>query len=230
MAQLRLYAFGPPRLECDARPVDLGLRKGLALIVYLAVTAQPHSRDHLAALLWPESDQREARTRLRRLLHRLGEALGDAVLDLERDTVRLAVQLELWLDCAEFRAHVTKGLPAAPAEALTSARVGHLVRAIELYTAEFLAGFSLPDSAAFEEWQFFQRESLHQLFGQSLEQLVQANLAGGRIAEALPFARRWVARDPLHEPAQRTLIPLDTRRSRDTWRRGYARTARSAGQ
>ena len=65
MAPLKMYVFGPPRLERGGQLIDLGLRKALALIVYLAITRQPHSRDALATLLWPESDQREGRGRLR---------------------------------------------------------------------------------------------------------------------------------------------------------------------
>lgn len=72
MALLKLLVFGSPRLERDGRPIELNLRKALALLVYLAVSGRPHSRDALATLLWPESDQREGRARLRRTLHRLG--------------------------------------------------------------------------------------------------------------------------------------------------------------
>ncbi len=35
MAPLRLLILGPPRLERDGRPVELGLRRALALLVYL---------------------------------------------------------------------------------------------------------------------------------------------------------------------------------------------------
>jgi DNA-binding SARP family transcriptional activator/predicted ATPase len=208
MAQLTLHAFGPPRLERGGRPIDLAVRKAQALIVYLAVTRQPHSREALATLLWPDSDQREGRGRIRRMLHRVSEALGSDVLATDGDTVRIHPNLDLWLDCAVFRDEVTAGLPASPAHALARPRVTHLTRAIELYTAEFLAGFTLPDSPAFDEWQFFQRESLHQLYGQALEQLVQAHQSAGAYVEAIPHARRWVALDPLHEPAHRMLMRL----------------------
>jgi DNA-binding SARP family transcriptional activator len=78
-------------------------------------------------------------------------------------------------------------------------RLAHLEAAIELYADDFLAGFTLPDSPAFDEWQFFVRESLRQLYGQLLEQLIQAY--GGQQAWnlAIPSARKWVALDGLHE-------------------------------
>ena len=60
-----------------------------------------------------------------------------------------------------------------------------LERYIELYTDDFLAGCTRPDSPAFDEWQFFVRESLHQLYGQALEQLVQAHQRTGTYGDAI---------------------------------------------
>jgi len=48
MSQLTLYLFGPPRLEMDGNPIHLPRRKALALLAYLAVSGQEHSRDRLA--------------------------------------------------------------------------------------------------------------------------------------------------------------------------------------
>jgi len=78
-----VFALGQPRLERDEEPIELNLRKALALLVYLVVSGQPHSRDALATMLWPESDGREGRARLRRTLHRLNEAIGNDILDSE---------------------------------------------------------------------------------------------------------------------------------------------------
>ena len=69
MAHLNLFVLGQPRLEREGRPVELKLRKALALLVYLAVSGQPHSRDALATLLWPESDGRDEE--VHRLCNRL---------------------------------------------------------------------------------------------------------------------------------------------------------------
>src|SRR6266511_4044202 len=207
MAHLKLFLLGQPRLERSDAPIDLNLRKALALLVYLAVSGQPHSRDALATLLWPESDQREGRARLRRTLHRLGQALGDDVLDAGPDAIRLHPTADLRLDCAAFRQHVTAGL-AAPTDPLAPQRLAHLTAAIELYADDFLAGFTLPDSPAFDEWQFFVRESLRQLYGQVLEQLVQAHRSQQAWAQAIAYARKWVAMDGLHEPAHRALMRL----------------------
>jgi DNA-binding SARP family transcriptional activator len=208
MAHLKLFVLGQPRLERDGGPIELKLRKALALLVYLAVSGQSHSRDALATRLWPESDGREGRARLCRTLHRMGQALGDDILDSGPETIRLHPAADLWLDSAAFRKHVTAGLAAAAQDVFAPQRLAHLNTAVELYTDDFLAGFTLADSSAFDEWQFFVRESLRQLYGQLLEQLVQAYRGQQAWHEAIAYARRWLALDGLHEPAHRMLMRL----------------------
>ena len=104
--------------------------------------------------------------------------------------------VDLWLDSAAFRQHVTAGLAAAPQDVFAPERLAHLDAAVELYTEDFLAGFTLPDSPAFDEWQFFERESLRQLYGQVLEQLVQAYCTAAGLGSgdrAMPAAGwRWM--------------------------------------
>jgi class 3 adenylate cyclase/DNA-binding SARP family transcriptional activator len=208
MAELKLFVLGQPRLERDGRPLELNLRKALALLVYLAASGQRHSRDALATLLWPESESREGRARLRRTLHRLNEAIGEDILDSSPETLRFSAHATLWLDSAAFREHATAGLAAAPQDVFAPQRLAQLDAAVELYADDFLAGFTLPDSPAFDEWQFFQRESLRQLYGQVLEQLVQAYRGQHAWAQAILYARKWVALDGLHEPAHRMLMWL----------------------
>ena len=206
MSHLYLFVFGQPRLEREGMPIDLNLRKALALLAYLAVSDQLHSRDALATLLWPESDGRAGRARLRRTLHRLNEAIGDDILDSGPEAIRLHANADLGLDSAAFRRHAIAGLATASDDVSAPERLARLAAAVALYREDFLAGFTLPDASAFDEWQFFERESLRQLLAQVLEALVQQCGAQGAWEAALPHARRWVALDPLHEPAQQHLM------------------------
>ena len=58
---LHLHFLGPPQIERDGQPVILDTRKATALLAYLAVSGQRHSRDALAVLLYPDYDQSRAR-------------------------------------------------------------------------------------------------------------------------------------------------------------------------
>src|SRR5262245_34643194 len=86
---LRLQLFGSPRLERDGQAIELGRRKALALLIYLAVTGRSQSRDRLAALFWPDNSQQEARADLRRTLSLLNKTLGDGWLNIESGEVAL---------------------------------------------------------------------------------------------------------------------------------------------
>jgi len=154
MAHLKLLVLGSPRRECHGRPIELKLRKALALLVSLAVSGRPHCRDALATMRWPKGDHRAGRARLRRTLHRLNEALHEDLLVANAEAIRLR-SADLWLDSAPFRRHVAAGLPAAPADLLVRERLAHLTTAIELYADDFLTGFRLADSPTFDESQLF---------------------------------------------------------------------------
>jgi predicted ATPase/DNA-binding SARP family transcriptional activator len=209
MAQLELYLFGPPRLVRTGRALNLGLRKALALLVYLAVTKQPHSRDALATLLWPEDGQGVARSNLRRILYRIHETLEDEVLATAGDMVALNPELDLWVDTEIFQQQRQACPPAGEAPALLDpTSLEQLEAAAALYTDDFLAGFTLPDSPTFDDWQFFQRDQLRHLLAGILEQLATSYQLDGKFDLAIERARRWLALDPFNETAHRELMRL----------------------
>lgn len=70
-ARLTIRLLGAPQILVAGNPLALNHLKAQALLFYLAVTGQPHTRDHLATLLWGESSTREARHSLRSSLYRL---------------------------------------------------------------------------------------------------------------------------------------------------------------
>jgi DNA-binding SARP family transcriptional activator len=101
MASFSVRTLGFPEVRCDDRPGPLALRKGLALLVYLAEMKGPVGRDAIATMLWPESPAEVVRARLRRLLHRIQLVLGD-VLASDRSTVRLSAAINLDIDSRLF--------------------------------------------------------------------------------------------------------------------------------
>ena len=164
MSRLAIYLLGPPRVELDGNELHIPRRKALALLAYLAVERSAHRRDSLAALLWPEYDQRGARGRLRRTLSSLNRCLGEGYLDTDRETSSFessGVRRTFWLDVDAFRQNLaaceTHGHP--PDAACTECQA-RLEEAVALYRDDFFVGFSLPDSLAFDEWVRFQTENL----------------------------------------------------------------------
>ncbi|MGJ4923059.1 alpha/beta fold hydrolase [Bradyrhizobium sp. HKCCYLRH2060] len=191
MVQFRIRTLGFPELHRDGEPCPLALRKGLALLVYLAEAKGPVARDVLATMLWPESSEEVARARLRRLLHRLQLTLGDGCLTIDRATVRWAAAVELEVDSGLFEAACDRG---------------EFAPACRLYSGDFLDGFTPGDCPQFEEWAFFRREALRGRAVQALERVVQDRSVSGDHAAAALHARRLVAFDPLSEVYGRALI------------------------
>lgn len=208
MSALELRLFGSPQLMRGEQIVELNLRKALALFAYLAVSRQPHSRDQLATLFWPEDGQRDARANLRRTLYRITEALGKEILTLGTETLELNPNADLWIDIEVYQQLVATTLPAGPIDEIDDAALLRLAQAVELYTDDFMAGFTLADCPDFDNWQFFQRDALRRLLARAVEQLALAHQARSQLGEAIPYARRWLALDPLHEPAHRLLMQL----------------------
>ncbi|HSL45709.1 MAG TPA: BTAD domain-containing putative transcriptional regulator [Anaerolineales bacterium] len=208
MSETKLTLFGPPRLERDGQQVEISRRKTMAMLAYLAVTGHAHSRDSLAALLWPEFPQSQARGNLRRALSELNREAGEGLLLLDSETVALTGD-GIWSDVAGFRACLNScSTHNHPPQQTCPDCVPLLEESVALYQADFLAGFTLRDAVTFDDWQYFETESLRQSFAAALERLVNWLSSNGDFDAAIPYARRWLSLDPLHEPAQYELIQL----------------------
>jgi DNA-binding SARP family transcriptional activator len=194
---LRLFLLGVPRLEFDGECIELARRKALALLAYLAVTAQAGSREMLATLLWPEDDLLHSRANLRRALSCLNETAASGWITADRDVIELEWNDRLWVDTHEFNRLIE-----------AEASVETLSNAVELFRDNFMAGFTLRDSAEFDNWQSMQTQVFQQKLTTTLEKLVNLHIAIQDIEQALACARRWLHIDALHEPAQRQFMRL----------------------
>ena len=201
-----LFFFGPVRVKHAGEEREISLSKGKALLAYLMVTARPHSRERLAAMLWPESDGSRARASLRRVLYHLNQNAGEELLVTTGDTIGRNPHAALWVDVEVFRQRVAPCLDVE--NSLTDACVKDLEEAAALCQGEFLAGFTLPDSPGFDEWQFFEREALRSDLARVLMRLAEAYEMANNWDAAIRASRRWLALDPLHEPAHRHLMQL----------------------
>ncbi len=209
MTRLSLYLLGAPHAECDGAPLITDTRKAIALLAYLAVTGQTHTRDAIATLLWPDLDQTRARAALRRTLSSIHAGCDATWLLADRETVGLARDGSVWCDATAFQEALSeRRRHGHPPDALCDRCVELLERAIALYRDDFMAGFSLRDSVSFDDWQFFQAEGYRRDFSEALEQIVQAQIVRRAWQPAIAHARRWVALDSLHEPAHRQLMLL----------------------
>ncbi len=198
MRRVSLELFGgfQARLE-PGLPITLPTRKAQALLAYLALHPEPAPhRDSLAALLWPDRADDQARASLRHALYELRRALAGSpgVLRTERDTVTVDAGL-VDLDVAAFTRLLDKGTPEA------------LAQAAALYRGDLLAGLSVAEEP-WEAWLREARERLREQAGDGLARLLAHQRKAEQLEAAVRTAGQLVALDPLQEPAHRTLMRL----------------------
>jgi predicted ATPase/DNA-binding SARP family transcriptional activator len=209
MTGLKLFLLGPPRLERGDDSIKLEARKNIALLAYLAMTGECHTRESLVTLLWPELNPSRARAGLRRNLSTLKKAIGEQYLLVDRQTIGLDTTADIWSDVLHFKELLAEcNRHSHQDDVVCSHCQALLSEAVELYRGDFLEGFSLRDSPNFDEWQFFQTERLRGDFASALEDLVDLQTSQGNYPAAINYARRWLSLNPLHEPAHQQLMKL----------------------
>ena len=203
MAAVQIKLLGAFRLLDEAgSEIPLRSVKLRALIAYLAMHCdRPVKRESLAALLWDESPDSQARQSLRQALLSLRKALGDSAAAFEADDETITLRsAAVRIDVAQFEA---------------AAVAGRLSEAVGLYHSDLMAEPSLR-SEAFEAWLAQERARLRDLACTSLETYIEDLLAAGDAATAVQAGRQIEALDPWRETGTRLLM------------RAYAQAGRQA--
>jgi predicted ATPase/DNA-binding SARP family transcriptional activator len=190
---LDLLTLGGLRIMLEHAPAThVRSRTAEALLVYLACQGRPLPREWLAEFFWPERPQSTSLVNLRVALHRLNKALAPHLV-VTRQSVGLRDDHLPYLDRADF-------------ERLLA--LGQLREALGLYRGDFLRGFHLPGSPAFEDWAHEERDRLHELALGAYQELTLRHAANGQADEAVRLARGLLQLEPYHEPTQRLLLRL----------------------
>jgi DNA-binding SARP family transcriptional activator/Flp pilus assembly protein TadD len=204
---ISLKFLGSPRIEDAGSIVEMDTRKATALLAYLSVVGELHTRDAIANLLWPDYPEQGAKGALRRTLSTIRKALGERVLETVRDQIKLADEVSAKADMNQFRQRIqTVKNHHNPSEVHCHDCQELLLDAANLYRGDFLEGFNLRDSQNFDEWQFYQAESLRSDYAWLLEKLGQSFRIASDFEQARVFVQRWLALDPLVEAAHRELM------------------------
>lgn len=196
---IRVRLLGECRIGTGASEVALQYRKGWAVLAFLAVErGRRHPRTRLAALLWPDLDERAALTNLRQVLCNLNRTMaavvGEGVLQVDRDSVRLCPDAAAGLfDIDLVDAAATDG----PRAASWLADAGTL-----------LEGLAFEGCEDFDEWLTETRAWFAQRLVAARERVRDAAAARGDWRGAVAMARQLVAQDPWNEGHQRALMRI----------------------
>ena len=198
MSSLEMAFLGQPQFRRNGRSITNEIpSKSQALLAYLAVTRQAHSREALVGLLWGEMSEENARRNLRVALTKLRHHFDDYLV-IQRRTLAFNLESDYQLDIDLFERSLSQ----------PEATVQQLQTAVSLYRGPFLAGLSLRDAPAFEEWVRPYQERLRQLAMDALYRLAVYCTQQKQYGKGIDYLTQLLILEPWLEEAHRQLMRL----------------------
>ncbi len=168
-----------------------------ALLAYLILhTGVPQARQQIAYHFWPVSEERQARTNLRKLFLQLRRALpnADTYLTFDNQTIQWRADAPFTCDAIEVRKLLAQ-LRTNPLD-----RDG-LTALLDLYSGDLLPN-------CYDDWSVPLRERLHQDVMAALDRLVTLLENQRAYSEGIRYAQRLLSFDPLEEKSYQRLMRL----------------------
>jgi DNA-binding SARP family transcriptional activator/tetratricopeptide (TPR) repeat protein len=198
---VRVTLFGGCSVSARGRSeIRISSRKGRAFIAYLTLAPRMQAgREQLASLLWGDSPDALARQSLRQRLIALRKDLGPLSEALASDSESVALRGDLVsADAVEFQ------------ECVASDDAARIDRALALYRGPFLHNFNV-EAESFAAWVTGERDRFERMATRAMEIRAAYLDTAGDGRQAIGVAESLVARDPLREDWQRSLLQLYAR-------------------
>ncbi len=176
---LQVKLLGATNISLDGQEVSLTGRP-LALLAYLMLVRQSHTRLKLAQFF--HEDTQNPQAQFRWTLNKLKQAIGPKYLIIDRHSVSFAFDAPHELDVVLFETGV-----------------------IEAYRGELLSGLHLNNAADFMNWLLFRREAYRQEYESFLLKRLNAKLQVSDWEAVIKVAHRLLELDNLREE---WLMPL----------------------
>jgi DNA-binding SARP family transcriptional activator/pimeloyl-ACP methyl ester carboxylesterase len=200
---VELKVFGVPATFVRGREARLPLKRAVALLAYLAFNRGPVPRGHLAAMLWPDADETQGRTRLRRLIYTIEHAVGRRILASDSDCLALMAQ-SLEVDALRFTEFARRAVATATFDENTLMEAGQWATRAR---RPLMQGLSF-GSEIFDDWLKAVSIEHEHLLARLLERLIDALGRRSEYASALDLAEALVALDVYREPSYVLLMQL----------------------
>jgi DNA-binding SARP family transcriptional activator len=216
---VRMRLLGRVSIEQDGQPPTDLPAKALELLSFLLLHRdRAHSREELAALLWPDAGAALARKYLRQTLWQLQSALAAELLLLRPGWVRIDADADWWLDVDAFERAWEASRDVAGA-GLTGMQAHELEEAVVLYRGDLSEG-------SYSDWCIYERDRLQLTYLAMLEKLMGYCEAQHRYSQGVAYGHRILRHDPAREVTHRQLMRLHYRAGdRTTALRQYERCA-----
>jgi DNA-binding SARP family transcriptional activator len=188
--EIRVSLSGAFELSCNGETIDLAT-PAQRVLAFLALHEQPVRRNHVAGVLWLDSNEERAAGSLRSALWRIRQC-GESIVEITHRGLRLSPAV-----CVDVREAI-----------LWARRVGDATHEIDTDDVRqaFAGGELLADW--YDDWVLLERERLRQLRLHAAEVLTQRLVMVGRYAEAMEVALAALRSEPLRESAHRAVISV----------------------
>ena len=148
-------------------------------------------REKLAGLLWPDSEESNARTYLRQILWRLRKLIGEEHIRADKICVGFNSNSDYDLDVDTLINCAKDG------------NADELVAAVCVYLGDLLPGF-------YENWVLREREQLQHIYAERMGKLLDKLAIENRFEDILVWGERWITFGQSPEPAYRALMAAHT--------------------
>lgn len=199
VAQLRIQAFGEPKVYIDDIPVARWhMLRSLELFFLLLDSAQPLPKDRLIEALWPTNAANEQMdTTMRTAIYYLRQALGKTAIVYAAGLYRLNLSAlygsEIWYDVDLFEKLSAEARQALDGRDDAAARTS-LTRMVGLYKGDYLQSF-------YNDWCIRRRNRLRLLCMEGREQLALLAWREEGWDESIEHWQCLLALDPCFEKA-----------------------------
>jgi DNA-binding SARP family transcriptional activator len=198
---LKLWLLGEFRAEFNHNPIQaIDSPRLQSFFAYLILHHKiPISKQQLAGLFWPETDENQARTNLRRLMFRLRRAWSgfNQYLTSTGNTLQWKPEQPFWCDVYQFHQHAQE----AKRGFVKAERYELLKKAAALFKGELFPG-------CYEDWIIPERDECQRLFLSVMDELIRIAEGRGDYISGINFAEQLLGNDPLYEPAYMALMRM----------------------
>lgn len=201
---LVIRAFGKPQVWVKGQLVTTARWRTKAvkeLFFFLLQAAKPLTKEQIGVVLWPESDEKQLKSRFKDDLYRLRRATSQEVVLFDGDTYRFNHDLDIEYDVAKFESRLERARSAQEA--------GEKLRAYQ-EAVEAVHGPYLEDIGSL--WAEADRERFRQAHLEALLALAELLFDHQDLEEAAKVCQYALAIDKADESAYRLLMRIYAQR------------------
>ncbi|WZL72753.1 AAA family ATPase [Clostridiaceae bacterium 35-E11] len=184
--QIYVKVLGTPKIAIGNEEIKFSLKKAEALFYYLTVK-KVCRKNEVAALLWGDKNDQDAKRNLRITLHYLRNDLGrNKVIMSKGSSLYLNPDIEIWVDIEQFMEDDKDS--------------------VNFYTDEFLKNFYVKQALEFENWIDEERLKYKELYTYKLYRRIEENIKKNRYKLIEKDCKTIIANDQFDERAYRLLM------------------------